>query len=385
MQCPECSYISFKIEKACGACGFKFKKGARTPSLAGKESFSLFSGAAVQEQKKTEDSPEVVGVLDEQEPESFIDSETGDFNLNLAEIQEEKEEIHASSDSESTDYESLEFDPDADIDLGDEVEGLGLEPLLVIDEPKTEETSTTLDTISVDEDEDILIVDESPAESIETSNEELVIGEPDEEPVLEIGEPALEIDEPDEEPVLEIGEPEEPALSIEPELEISEPDEEPVLEIGEPEEPTLSVEPALEISEPDEESVLEIGEPEEPTLSVEPALEISEPDEESVLEIGEPEEPALSDEPAVEISEPNDDSLDLGDSEIKLDLGYEPPPSNDPDPAALAAHLDELDLNLEIDDSDGPLNTQNKEIPDIEIEDLGLELESPDEPDKDKP
>ncbi|MBC8283068.1 MAG: hypothetical protein H8E32_04585 [Nitrospinae bacterium] len=358
MQCPECSYISFKIEKACGACGFKFKKGARTPSLAGKESFSLFSGAAVQEQKKTEDSPEVVGVLDEQEPESFIDSETGDFNLNLAEIQEEKEEIHASSDSESTDYESLEFDPDADIDLGDEVEGLGLEPLLVIDEPKTEETSTTLDTISVDEDEDILIVDESPAESIETSNEELVIGEPDEEPVLEIGEPALEIDEPDEEPVLEIGEPEEPALSIEPELEISEPDEEPVLEIGEPEEPTLSVEPALEISEPDEESVLEIGEPEEP---------------------------ALSDEPAVEISEPNDDSLDLGDSEIKLDLGYEPPPSNDPDPAALAAHLDELDLNLEIDDSDGPLNTQNKEIPDIEIEDLGLELESPDEPDKDKP
>ena len=66
-------------------------------------------------------------------------------------------------------------------------------------------------------------------------------------------------------------------------------------------------------------------------------------------------------------------------------MGYEPPPINEPDPATLAAQLDELDLNLEIDDSDGPLTIQNNEIPDIEIEDLGLELESPDDPDKDKP
>jgi hypothetical protein len=42
--------------------------------------------------------------------------------------------------------------------------------------------------------------------------------------------------------------------------------------------------------------------------------------------------------------------------------------------------IDELDLNLEIDDSDGPLTTADTEIPEIEIEDLGLELEDSDPP-----
>jgi hypothetical protein len=40
---------------------------------------------------------------------------------------------------------------------------------------------------------------------------------------------------------------------------------------------------------------------------------------------------------------------------------------------------------LEIDDSDDPLTIQSQDIPDLEIEDLGLELESSDDPEPDKP
>jgi hypothetical protein len=318
MQCSDCGYISFKKEKACGACGFKFKKSAQgSQSLTGKESFSIFAGSVKGE---SEESPaiESVGILDEQEPSSFIDPETGDFNLNLPETSEEiLEEVQISS--ENTDYESLEFDLDEDIEL-EEIEGLGLEPLHTTETVKTEE------------------------------------------PTLSI-EPALEIGEPEEtssfEPALEIGEPEETS-SFEPALEIGEPEEtssfEPALEIGEPEE-TSSFEPALEIGEPEE------------TSSFEPALEIEEPEETSSFE------------PALEIGEP-EVALDLGENEIALDL--DDSPSIPPAPP-VAAPLDEIELSLEIDDSDGPLTIQTQDIPDIEIEDLGLELESSDDLEPDKP
>ena len=318
MQCPECSYISFKIEKACGACGFKFKKTERRPTLAGKESFSIFTGPAVKEQEHKEDSAsmESVGVLEEQG--SFVDPETGEFNLDLPEIGEETvEEAQISSDPEITEYEPLDFDPDADIDLGEvEVEGLGLEPFSIAEETKTKETSIPE-----------IEPDSNPPVSEDSSSEELVIAD-------EVEESMATGADNNEEIVIQ-----EPETNLEPELEITEPEAEPTLSIDEP---------ALEITEPEAEPILSIDEP---------ALEINEPEPE----------------------------LDLGDSEIKLDLGYEPPPINEPDPATLAAQLDELDLNLEIDDSDGPLTIQNNEIPDIEIEDLGLELESPDDPDKDKP
>jgi len=318
MQCPECSYISFKIEKACGACGFKFKKTERRPTLAGKESFSIFTGPAVKEQEHKEDSAsmESVGVLEEQG--SFVDPETGEFNLDLPEIGEETvEEAQISSDPEITEYEPLDFDPDADIDLGEvEVEGLGLEPFSIAEETKTKETSIPE-----------IEPDSNPPVSEDSSSEELVIAD-------EVEESMATGADNNEEIVIQ-----EPETNLEPELEITEPEAEPTLSIDEP---------ALEITEPEAEPILSIDEP---------ALEITEPEPE----------------------------LDLGDSEIKLDLGYEPPPINEPDPATLAAQLDELDLNLEIDDSDGPLTIQNNEIPDIEIEDLGLELESPDDPDKDKP
>ena len=74
--------------------------------------------------------------------------------------------------------------------------------------------------------------------------------------------------------------------------------------------------------------------------------------------------------------------MDLGFNEVKLDLSYEPPPPNKPDPVANL--LDMPHLNLEINDSDDPLIAQKNEIPDIEIEELGLELEPPDEPKNDK-
>jgi hypothetical protein len=303
MQCSDCGYISFKKEKACGACGFKFKKSAQgSQSIAGKESFSIFAGSVKGE---SEESPaiESVGILDEQTPASFIDSETGDFNLDLPVTSEEILE-EAQVPSENTDYESLEFDLDEDIEL-EEIEGLGLEPLHTTETVKTEE----------------------PTFSIE---------------------PALEIGEPEEtssfEPALEIGEPEETSSF------------EPALEIGEPEE-TSSFEPALEIGEPEE------------TSSFEPALEIGEPEETSSFE------------PALEISEP-EVALDLGENEIALDL--DDSPSIPPSPP-VAAPLDEIELSLEIDDSDGPLTIQTQDIPDIEIEDLGLELESSDDPELDKP
>ncbi len=134
MQCSDCGYISFKKEKACGACGFKFKKSTQSSqSLAGKESFSIFAGSV---KGQIEDSPaiESVGLLDEQEPTSFIDPETGDFNLDLPVTSEETIE-EAQISPENTEYEPLEFDLDEDIEL-EEVEGLGLEPTLEIGEPE---------------------------------------------------------------------------------------------------------------------------------------------------------------------------------------------------------------------------------------------------------
>lgn len=295
MQCPECSYISFKIEKTCGACGFKFKKDQKGPSLTGKESFSIFNAPTVEEgqkvQEEKDNNAESVSVLEAPEPESFIDSETGDFSLDLPEIEEDEiEDAQAASDSvkEISEYEPLEFDPNADIDLGEmEVEGLGLEPFQTVEEENTEEKQSP---------------ETEPAVIEESQNT-------DELPSLES---ALEVTQSEEEPV-------------------------------------ISTEPVLEIPEPEGQT----------DLSTEPELEIPKPE-------GEQEIP----------------ELDLGDNETKLDLSYEPPSPSEPDPAVNLS--DVPDLNLQIDDSEGPLITQNNEIPDLEIEDLGLELESPDEPENDK-
>ena len=99
------------------------------------------------------------------------------------------------------------------------------------------------------------------------------------------------------------------------------------------------------------------------------------------------EEPEIVTSPSQEAVEPASPVLDLGDTEIVLDLDEEPEPeSPDPSPPA-PAQSDELEIKLEIDDSDGPLTINDDTIPEVEIEDLGLELEESDDPppDPEKP
>ena len=249
MQCLDCGYISFKKEKACRSCGFKFKKSTQgSQSLTGKETFSIF---AESETGQSENSPVVenVGLLDEQEPATFIDPETGDFNLDLPDTSEETINESPVS-SENTEYQSMEFNTYEDIEL-EEIEGLGLEPLHAVETLREPETHKTINSIE-----------------------------------------EIKIDEPEE---------------------------------------TASLEPVLEIGKPKSKK----------------------------------------------------GALGLDDNKIVLGLDdnqYTPVA-----PPVAEAPLDEIELNLEIDDSDGPLATQNQDITDIEIEDLGLELESSEDPEPDKP
>jgi hypothetical protein len=84
--------------------------------------------------------------------------------------------------------------------------------------------------------------------------------------------------------------------------------------------------------------------------------------------------PSSSQSPKQDTAEPAPPVLDLGNTEIILDLAKDPEPES-PKPSSLPAQSDELELKLEIDDSNGPLTINDDEIPEVEIEDLGLELE----------
>ena len=84
--------------------------------------------------------------------------------------------------------------------------------------------------------------------------------------------------------------------------------------------------------------------------------------------------------PAQDLAEPVAPVLDLGDTEISLDFDEDFEPAS-PEPAP--AQIDELEIKLEIDDSEGPLTISKDKTPEVEIEDLGLELE--DSPDPEKP
>jgi hypothetical protein len=89
--------------------------------------------------------------------------------------------------------------------------------------------------------------------------------------------------------------------------------------------------------------------------------------------------PASPKSPNQDTAEPSAPVLDLGNTEIILDLDEDPEPENSK-PSSLPAQSDELELKLEIDDSIGPLTINNDEIAEVEIEDLGLELEDPGSP-----
>lgn len=73
-------------------------------------------------------------------------------------------------------------------------------------------------------------------------------------------------------------------------------------------------------------------------------------------------------------AEPAPPVLDLGNTEIILNLAKDPEPES-LKPSSPPAQSDELELKLEIDDSNGPITINDDEIPEVEIEDLGLELE----------
>jgi hypothetical protein len=185
MQCSDCGYISFKKEKACRSCGFKFKKSTQSSQLlAGKETFSIFAGLA---KGQSEENPviESVSILDEQEPAPFIDPETGDFNLDLPDTSEETINDPLVS-SGKTEYQSTEFNIYEDIELEalEEVEGLGLEPLHATEsliEPENVTTVESIEEVKIDELEETIPL----------------------EPVMEIGEPrgeevALDLDDNEE-------------------------------------------------------------------------------------------------------------------------------------------------------------------------------------------
>ncbi|MBC8286750.1 MAG: hypothetical protein H8E42_04670 [Nitrospinae bacterium] len=84
-------------------------------------------------------------------------------------------------------------------------------------------------------------------------------------------------------------------------------------------------------------------------------------------------------------AEPVPPVLDLGGTEILLDADEGLVPET-PELSPPPVQLDELEIKLEIDESDGPLVISDEDISEVEIEDLGLELEDSDSPpDPEKP
>lgn len=327
MQCPDCGYISFKLEKSCGSCGFNFKKAAvSNSSLFRNDSFTIFSSPKASEEEKesirtsTPQAEEGIAVLESPEgTQENPELESGEFLLNLSDAKQDQPETDLKSEtskSSTSSFTPMEFGTDSEINLEEmEVEGLGLglEPLEE-EPPTTEETSKS---------EDIqLEISEEPV----PSNLDLT---PDNSDNIE-----LNIDESGNNPSSE--------------QEISE---------SLPEEITLN-----------------IGDLDDTVESI----ELKESNDE--LEIVTPSPQDTEQSP----TEPEAPVLDLGDTEISLDFDEDSKPKSPDTPPA--PPLDDLEIKLEIDDSDGPLIINDDAIPEVEIEDLGLELEESDPPpDPEKP
>ncbi len=133
----------------------------------------------------------------------------------------------------------------------------------------------------------------------------------------------------------------------------------------------------------DELEISSSEEPEEITLNISDTEETLSIENIDLEEVNEDLEIASSQNPEQDTVEPP--VLDLGNTEIILDLDEDFEPES-PEPSPPPAQSDEFEIKLEIDDSDGPLTINNDEIPEVEIEDLGLELEDSDSPsDPEKP
>lgn len=302
MQCPDCGYISFKLEKNCGSCGFNLKKAATSPeSLFRNDSFTIFSNPKTSEDEQeslsssTPQAGEGIAVIDP--PESSQENQelkSGEFLLDLSATKKEEPETSLKPEDSEPDtggFVPMEFGTDADINLEEmEVEGLGLGL-----EPLEEEPPTTPATSKTEPEDALLEISEEP--EVSDSNSDDII---------------------------------------------------------------------LDISDLDDSSSIA-------SLALE--------EDKKELEIA----PSSSQNQEQDAVEPAAPVLDLGNTEIILDLDEDlEPVSLDPSPPP--AESDEFEIKLEIDDSDGPLTISDDEIPEVEIEDLGLELEDSDSPsDPEKP
>jgi hypothetical protein len=331
MQCPECGYICFKQAKDCGGCGFNFKKAKTSAaSLFRNDSFTIFAGSEPLENIEetspiaaTSEDSESIAVMDPPVQENQ-EQETEEFILNLSDAEQESTAID--SEPSTSDADTLELPP-LEFGAGSDInlEEVEVEGLGLGLEPMEEELSIP--------------------EIDETSPEENTLEIIDEPEVIDLTPPEPIELAPDDE---SSGSPVEIAIDEEPDVE--------VLSITLPEEDEATFETndlsAISLDENTDGENTEIELELNPTQSAE--TESTSP----VLDLGE-----------------DEISLEL-DEDFKIETPAEPPPIPD----------DILDLNLEIDDTDGPLSTTNLEIPEIEIEDLGLELEDSDpSPDPEKP
>ena len=379
MQCPKCEYICFRKTKVCGSCGFNFKKAnTSNTNLFREDSFTIFadSPAPAQVQESAiivEDSIAVMTPPEENTRESLEPSKSDDFALNLEDAEQTPAIVESSSEPDPMEFAPLEFGSNVDINLEEiEVEGLGLglEPL---EEESAKPEHTEENTLNLDEPLEALdLAPEKETDSIEVLDlapeEETRSPETSDEPeVLD-----LDVDGDEEETgsieVLDLTPEEEtrpPETSDEPEvLDLDFDGDDSLLEIILDDEPEIEPVALAEEKVPD----IKIDDTNEISLDIEGLSE--------GLDLT----PPLEIEQEIVQAETELPVLDLGDEEVALKIDDEPVLKKTDEPTPAPAVLDELDLKLEIDDSEGPLATLNIDSPDLEIEDLGLELEEPEDP-----
>ena len=248
MQCPDCGYICFKQAKACGGCGFDFKKAkTSTKSLFRNDSFRIFAGSEIieKEQESSAVTPpansEEIAVMDPP-GDSLVNPEqdSEEFLLNLSDAEEESPETDFKPSTSESDV--LEFSSHADINLEEmEVEGLGLglEPLE--EEPAAPETEepAIIDLAANDSSDPSveIAIEEEPAvevvlNSLPEENDEIQItdsSEVSEDTGIEVvEEDQVEIESTS--PVLDLGE-EEISLEIDEDFETGSPAEPPPLPV----------------------------------------------------------------------------------------------------------------------------------------------------------
>lgn len=142
MQCPECHYTTFKALKKCTNCDFDFK-GYKTAYRDRAQTFSIHEGAPMVVAAGATVDYDVEGAqttsFEDRAllPEALHLTPSGDFSLDLSDVSLPVPVAATSPQEFSTEetlplesLDNLDFDLDADLDMGDlEVEGLGFEDI----------------------------------------------------------------------------------------------------------------------------------------------------------------------------------------------------------------------------------------------------------------